>query len=179
MVGSNWISPDRLHASLGWDMMAGFSTRAKWRSPECLGRVSGASVPKKCLTAPTLLEMALLVHTQHQGAVGRVEVKADDVANLVDEQRITAQLEGLAAMRLQGKSAPDAADAALAESGGVSQRARGPVSGGLGLGFQGARQHAFHRGIAQAARRARTGFIEQPVEAEKNKTLAPLAHRGQ
>src|SRR5437870_7645608 len=80
------------------------------------------------------LNLALLVHTQHQGAVGRVEVKANDVANLVNEQRITAQLEGLAAMRLQGKSAPDATDAALAESGGLSQRARGPVGGVVGLG---------------------------------------------
>src|SRR5439155_20098418 len=76
----------------------------------------------------------------------------------------------------QGKSAPDAADAALAESGGLSQRARGPVRGVVGLGFQGARQHAFDRGVAQAARRARTRFIEQLVEAEKDKTLSPLAH---
>jgi len=82
-------------------------------------------------------------------------------------------------MRLQGKSAPDATDAALAESGGLGQRARGPVGGGLRLGFQSARQHAFHRGVAQATRRARTGFIEQPIEAEKDKTLSPLAHGGE
>jgi hypothetical protein len=125
------------------------------------------------------LNLAFLVHAQHQGAVGRVEVEADDIANFVDEQRVAAQLESLAAMGLQRKGAPDAADAALAESGCLGQGARGPVRGGVRLAFQSARQHAFDFGIAQATRRARTGFIEQSIEAEKNKALPPLAHRCQ
>ena len=124
------------------------------------------------------LNLALLVHTQHQGAVGRVQVEADDIADFVDEQRIAAQLKGLAAVRLERKSAPDAADAALAEPGGLGEGAGGPVRGSGRLAFQGAGQHAFHRGIAQAARRARTGVIEQSVEAEKDKTLPPFANRG-
>ena len=41
------------------------------------------------------LNLALLIHAKHQAAVGRVEVESDDVADLVDEQRIAAQLEGL------------------------------------------------------------------------------------
>src|SRR5260370_5571946 len=103
------------------------------------------------------LNLTLLVHTQHQSAVGRAQIKADDVANLVDEQRIAAQLEGPAAMGLQRKGAPDAADAALAEPRRLSEGAGGPVRGSLRLPFQSARQHAFHGGVAQAARRAPTG----------------------
>ncbi len=49
------------------------------------------------------LNLSLLVHTQHQGAVGRVEVEADDVTDFVDEQRVAAQLKGLAAMGLERK----------------------------------------------------------------------------
>src|SRR6266545_2640043 len=83
-------------------------------------------------------------------------------------------------MRLQRKGAPDAADAALAEPGGLGEGARGPVRGSLRLAFQGAGQYAFDGGLAQAARRARTGFIEQSVQAEKDKrcrhlqTVAPV-----
>jgi hypothetical protein len=36
-------------------------------------------------------------------------------------KRVAAQLEGLAAMKLQGKGPPDAADAALAESGSLGE----------------------------------------------------------
>src|ERR1019366_243343 len=125
------------------------------------------------------LNLALLVHAQHQGTVGRMEVEADDVANFVDKQRVAAQLESVAAMGLQRKSAPDPADAALAEAGRLGQGARGPMSGGVRLAFQSARQHAFDFGIAQATPGAGARFIEQSIEAEKNKALPPLAHGSQ
>lgn len=52
------------------------------------------------------------------------------------------------------------------ESGSLSQRARGPVGGGVRLAFQGTRQHTFDLGIAQAAPGAGTGFIEHPFDAQ-------------
>ena len=124
------------------------------------------------------LNLAFFVHAQDQGAVGRVEVEADDVADFVDKQRIAAEFEGSAALRLQRKGAPDAADARLAEPAGLGEGARGPMGRSLRLGFQGTRQHAFHLGIAQAAGGAGTGLIEQSIEAETEKTLPPLADRG-
>ena len=48
------------------------------------------------------LYLALLVHTQHQRTVRRREIEADDVAYLVDEQRIAAELEGRRALFLRG-----------------------------------------------------------------------------
>jgi len=140
--------------------------------------LSGAHGQKRC-GAVQRLNLALFVHAQNQGAVGRVEVEADDVADFVDEQRVSAQLKGCAAMGLERKGAPDTADAALAQSSHLGQRAGGPVRGRWRLAFQGARQHAFHRGVAQAARRAGTRFIEQSIEAEKDKTLPPLAYCGE
>ena len=46
------------------------------------------------------LDLRLLVDTQHQGAIGRVEVEAHHVAHLVDKGRVARQLEGLRAVRL-------------------------------------------------------------------------------
>ena len=59
--------------------------------------LSGAHGQQQC-GAVRRLNLAFLVHAQHQGAVGRVEVEADDIANFVDKQRIAAQLEGSAAV---------------------------------------------------------------------------------
>ena len=62
------------------------------------------------LRAIQRLDLRLLVDTQHQRPVRRVQVQADDVAHLLDEQRILGELERLAAVRLQREGAPDAAD---------------------------------------------------------------------
>ena len=48
------------------------------------------------LLAVERLDLALLVDAEHQRPVGRRQVEPDDVANLVDEQRIARQLECLA-----------------------------------------------------------------------------------
>jgi hypothetical protein len=47
------------------------------------------------------LDLPLLIHAQHDRALGRVEVQPDDVVDLVDEQRVLGQLERLLAVRLQ------------------------------------------------------------------------------
>ena len=49
------------------------------------------------------LNLRFLVHAQHQGMVGRIEIEPDDVAHLLDEQRVRRQREGLGAMRLQAE----------------------------------------------------------------------------
>jgi hypothetical protein len=41
------------------------------------------------------LDLGLLVHAQHDGALGRVEVEADDVSDLGHELRIARQLKRL------------------------------------------------------------------------------------
>ena len=53
------------------------------------------------LGAVERLDLRLFIDAQHQGMVGRVEVEPDDVAHLVDKQRIAGQLEGFEAVRLQ------------------------------------------------------------------------------
>jgi len=50
------------------------------------------------------LDLGLLIHTQHQRGVRRIQVEPDDVANLVDEQRVGGQFERVGAMRLGQRS---------------------------------------------------------------------------
>jgi len=47
------------------------------------------------------LDLRFLIDAEDQRTIRRVEVKADDVADLLDEQRIGGQLEALAPVRLQ------------------------------------------------------------------------------
>jgi hypothetical protein len=63
------------------------------------------------LGAVERLDLRLFIDAEHEGAVGRVDVEPDNVADLRHKQRIGGELEGLDTMRLQTEGAPDAADA--------------------------------------------------------------------
>src|SRR4029077_14723785 len=52
------------------------------------------------------LYLALFVNAQHHRPIGRRQIKTDDVADFVDEQRVAGKLERLRAMRLQAESVP-------------------------------------------------------------------------
>ena len=47
------------------------------------------------------LNLALLVHAQHQRVLGRIQVQADDVFQFLGKMRIVADLEGFDPMRFQ------------------------------------------------------------------------------
>jgi hypothetical protein len=57
-------------------------------------RLAGAHRQQR-LTAIECLDLALLVDAQDQRAVGRIEVKPDDIAHFLDEQRVLGKLEAL------------------------------------------------------------------------------------
>jgi hypothetical protein len=59
------------------------------------------------------LALALLVHAENQRALGRAQVQARHVAQLLDEERIVGQLEALRAMRLQPEELKAALHTAL------------------------------------------------------------------
>src|ERR1700738_3035853 len=70
------------------------------------------------LTTAQSLNLALLLHAQHQRVMGWVHVQTDYVSHLVQQQRIVGQLEGLAAMGTQSAGPPNSTD------GGLTQRPR-------------------------------------------------------
>ena len=54
------------------------------------------------------LNLALFIDTQDQRAIRRRQIKADNVAHFLDEQRVARELERLTPMRLQAERAPNA-----------------------------------------------------------------------
>jgi hypothetical protein len=82
---------------------------------------------QQLLGAVERLDLGFLVHTQHQRPVRRAQVEPDDVAHLLDEQRIVRQLEGLAPVRLQAEGPPDAVDGGGRIADRPSHRAQRPM----------------------------------------------------
>ena len=121
------------------------------------------------------LDLTLLVHAQHQRAVWRLEVQADDIPHLLDEERVGGQLEGLGPMGLQREGAPDAMHRAPAEPAGLGHRPRAPVRGVGRGGLKRSRQHALDLRIGDRPRGARPRLIQEPVEPPAQKSRAPLA----
>ncbi len=60
------------------------------------------------LGAVERLDLTLFVRRQHDGMFRRIDVKAQDIANLDGELRIVGQLESLYRVRSQAVAAPDA-----------------------------------------------------------------------
>jgi hypothetical protein len=73
------------------------------------------------------LDLALLIDAQNQRSIGRVEIETDDIANLLDEQGIGRQLEGLGAVRLKAEGLPDAMDRGRRVPDGLSHGTQRPV----------------------------------------------------
>jgi len=127
------------------------------------------------LTAVQRLDLRLLVHAQHQRLIRRVQIQPDDVAHLVDEQRIRRQRERLAPMRLQAEGAPDPTDGTLTQATLARHGPRAPVRRVPRRGLQGQRHDALHRGIGHGPRRPRSRLIQQSIEALRDEATPPLA----
>src|SRR5579864_1805770 len=123
------------------------------------------------------LNLGLLIHAQHQRTVWRIQVKAYDVAHLLDELRIGGQLESLTAMGLQTEGSPNAADRALGQPRPLSERSRAPMRSVRRRGLQRQCQHPLDSGIRYATRRAWTRLVEQSSQPVTDKPLPPFAHR--
>ncbi len=123
------------------------------------------------------LDLRLFIDAKHQCTIRRVEIEADDFPHLLDEQRIGGQLEGFAAMRLERERSPDAMHRRDRQTRGPRHRARAPVRRGARHRLQGGRHHLGNLVVADLARRARPGFVKQPIQTPGRKPLAPACHR--
>src|SRR5580698_5559046 len=78
-------------------------------------------------------------------------------------------------MGLQGERSPDAMDRTTAQTALLGQGARAPMSRIARQRFQSHGQNPLHFRITDFARRARTWFIQQPVETLLHKACPPLS----
>jgi hypothetical protein len=123
------------------------------------------------------LHLGLLVHAQHHGRLGRVQVEPDDVVELVDEQRVGGELEVVDQVRLDLELAPDLTDRGLRQSRPLSHLRSRPV-GCVGRRCLQRRDDHF-LDLIDTDRRgpARARFVEQTVQAVLQEPGTPLAHR--
>lgn len=88
---------------------------------------------------------------EHHRVFGRIHIQADDVAHLVDQQRIARQLECLAPMRLQVEGAPDLLNRRAAQPAGLGHAPATPVGGAPRQVFQGPHDYLLTLLIADPA----------------------------
>src|SRR6516164_1839519 len=124
------------------------------------------------LSAVERLDLRLFVDTQHQGAVGWVEIKPNDVAHLVNKQRGGRQFEGFEAVRLQSEGPPDATHARGRDAAVPRHTAGAPVGGSGRPALQRLHDDMFDLGIVDCARplvavrrAARRGRARQSADA--------------
>jgi hypothetical protein len=121
------------------------------------------------------LSLRFLVHTQDHGFLWRVHIEPDDVAHLLDEQRVFGQLEGLGPMGLERERSPDPTDRALAHAGPLGHRPGTPMRRADRGALQGQGHDPIHVRIGDLPWRSWTWLVEQPVEAPLTEPGAPFA----
>jgi hypothetical protein len=123
------------------------------------------------------LALALLIHRQDDGVVRRVEVKADDVANLLGEHRVLGEFEAADHMGLHAECPPDLPDRRLADSHLARHRATAPMGAVTRNSFQGLCQHILDCLVADGPGSTAARFVGQTRHAVGREALPPLAHR--
>ncbi len=110
---------------------------------------------------------------------GGLQVQADHVAQLLDEERIVGQLEAFRAVRLQAKELEVPGDAGLGDARLGGHRAHAPVRRAVGrLGVQRGLDQLRHAFVVDRARLAGAHVVVQTGDASLDESSAPLAHRG-
>ncbi len=84
--------------------------------------------------------------------IGRVQIQANDVPHLLDEEWIGGELEPLRAMRLYGEGLKDPVHGGLREPVGFGRLSDAPVGSGGRARLQRAPQQRGHRLVRQGAR---------------------------
>ena len=131
------------------------------------------------LGAVARLNLALLIYRQNDGMVRRIDIEADDVAQLGDELRIIGQLELTHPVGLQAMGAPDALDRTDADPDRFGHGRARPMGRVRGRASQGQGHHAFGNIWAQwrDARRSRL-VAPQPGSTVRAKPLLPTPDDG-
>ncbi len=123
------------------------------------------------------LHLRFFIDTEHNGTFGGIQIQAHYVAHLLDQVRIGGKFEGLAALRLEAKAAPDAHHSALAQPDFGGERTRAPVGSRARETFQRPRHCPFHGFVRDPARGTGARLVGQAFHSSGPKALTPLAHR--
>ena len=117
------------------------------------------------------------VDTEHQRAVRRRQIEAYDVADLVHEERVAGELEGLRAVRLHAEGRPYPPDRRVRQPALPGHRTERPVGRVGRRRLQRPLDDRGHLLVRERSRPSRTRLIRQPLDALLQEAAAPLADR--
>jgi hypothetical protein len=123
------------------------------------------------------LDLRLLIHTQHHGVLGRVQVQADDVDDLGLQHRVGGEPERLAAPGLDAVLTPDRRHRVVGDLQMPGQQSRGPVRDGVLL-RRWRQRHGDHLRPVDHPRPARPLFIRQTSDSLGLIPVSPFDHPG-
>src|SRR5664279_2243331 len=84
------------------------------------------------------LNLAFLIHAKHQGMVRRIQVKANDVPRLLDEEWVSREFEATTSVRLYRKRLKYTMHGGFGNAAVLGGLANTPMSGPGGLAGEGA-----------------------------------------
>src|SRR5512146_188447 len=128
------------------------------------------------LLAIERLNLALLIDAEDQCSVGRRKVKANDIAYLVDKQRIARQLERLATVRLQAERYPHPTDRGVGKARFRRHRADRPVRRIDRCRSQRSLDHGGNLIVVYRSWSTGAGLVKQTIAAILQKSATPLAN---
>jgi len=124
------------------------------------------------------LNLAFLVYAQNDRLVGRVQIEAHHVGELLDELRVAGELEGFHSMRLQAVCIPDPLDRRRRNPGHLGHRATAPVRGVVGLRVPRGVHDPLHEVGRIDGLPAAAGFnLRERLGPAGSKPLSPQDHR--
>src|SRR5215470_3356586 len=124
------------------------------------------------------LNLAFFIDTEHQRVIGRVQVQADDVAYLLDEQGIGGEFETPSSVGLQAEGLKQAMHGGTGDAAGLGGLSNAPVRARSWLAGERAFQQRRNLVIVDAAGTARTQLVVEPDQAMLDEALPPLADGG-
>jgi hypothetical protein len=107
--------------------------------------------------------LTFLINTENHRPIRRRKVETDDVANLVDEERIAGQLEAFHSMRLKAECRPDPSDRRVRQAHLLTHRTDRPMGSVGGCRVEGPFDHRRDLIVFDAARTPGSRFIQKPV----------------
>jgi hypothetical protein len=122
------------------------------------------------------LALALLVDAQHERVIRRIEVKADHVANLVDEERIGGKLERFLPMGFKAECSPDPMNSVVGQSEALAERAGAPLRRVLWLALQCDGNNSLHVSVGDRARGTAAHRVVQSGKSVSNESFPPFAY---
>ena len=120
------------------------------------------------------LNLALFVHTEHHRSIRGRQIEPDDVADLLDEQRVAGELKRLRAVGLQAEGRPNPANRRVRQPARLGHGAQGPMRRVGRRRAERPLDDLGHRLVRDGPRPAQPRLVPQAREALLHEAAAPL-----